>query len=241
MVNSLLMKLGFIPSREKSYIIPSQVFVFLGYWFRTDMGIVLPPLDKFLRVNALAEELIQAQSVPVRWFLKFLGFINSLADVIPLWRLHIRPLQSFLLQCSPFSQNWDFPLLFDQSVRQASLWWTQKDNVLSEVPFTRASPSRTLYTDISMTVWGAYLSGQLVSGLWSQEERSVHINVLEMKSVLLAVSAFLPQLRDQEICLSTDNSTVVAYINNQGGTKSQTLCYLSRELLLFFSRTTFSF
>jgi len=33
-----------------------------------------------------------------------------------------------------------------------------------------------------------------------------------MKTVLLAVSAFLPQLKNQEICLSTDNSTVVAYI-----------------------------
>jgi len=85
-----------------------------------------------------------------------------------------------------------------------------------------------------MTGWGAYLSGQPVSGLLSEEERSLHINVLEVKTVLLAVSAFLPQLRDQEICLATYNSTVVAYINNQGGgTQSQTLCSLSRELLLF--------
>jgi len=152
MVLSLLMKLSFIPSREKSYIIPSQDFVFLGYWFRTDLGIVLPPLDKFLRAKALAEELIQAQSVPVRWFLKFLGFINSLVDVIPLGRLHIRPFQSFfLLQWSPVSQNWDFPLLLDQSVRQASLWWTQGDNVLSGVSLRRASPSKTLYRDASMT------------------------------------------------------------------------------------------
>jgi len=60
-----------------------------------------------------------------------------------------------------------------------------------------------------MTGWGAYLSGKPVSGLWNQEDRFLHINVLEMKAVLLAVSAFLPQLRDQEICLATDNSTVV--------------------------------
>jgi len=75
------------------------------------------------------------------------------------------------------------------------------------------------------------------SGLWSQEEKSLHINVLEMKAVLLAVSAFLPQMRDQEICLATDNSTVVAYINNQGCTKYQTLCSLSRELLLFCQKS----
>jgi len=154
MVISFLMKLGFIPAREKSDIIMSQDFVFLGYRFRTDLGIVLPPFDKFFRAKALAEELIQAQSDQVRWFLKFLGFISSLADVIPLGRLHIRHLQSFLLlQWSPVLQNWDFSLLLDQSVRQASLWWTQKDNVLSGVSLTRASPSKTLYSDASMTGW----------------------------------------------------------------------------------------
>jgi len=60
MVLSLLMKLGFIPSRENSDIIPSQDFVFLGYRFRINLGIVLSPLNKFRRAKALAEELIQA-------------------------------------------------------------------------------------------------------------------------------------------------------------------------------------
>jgi len=92
MVLSLLMEFVLSPSREKSDLVPSQDFVFLGYWFRTDLGLVLPPLDKFLRAKALAEEIIQAQSFTVRWLLKFLRFINILADVLPLWRLHIIPL-----------------------------------------------------------------------------------------------------------------------------------------------------
>jgi len=49
-----------------------------------------------------------------------------------------------------------------------------------------------------------------------------------MKAVLLAVSAFLPQLRDQEICLATDKSTVVAYIS------SIRLCVLCLGSLFFF-------
>jgi len=79
-------------------------------------------LDKFLRAKAHAEGLVQVQSVTIRWFLKFIGFINSLADVIPPGTLHIKPLQSLLLlQWSPVSQNWDFPLLLDQLVGQASV------------------------------------------------------------------------------------------------------------------------
>jgi len=55
--------------------------------------------------------------VPGRWFLKFLGFINSLEDVNPLGRLHVRPLQSggyiSTLQCSRdesrFARSFSFP------------------------------------------------------------------------------------------------------------------------------------
>jgi len=46
MVLSLLMKLVFIPSTEKSDIVSSQDFVSLGYWFRTDLGIVLLSSDQ---------------------------------------------------------------------------------------------------------------------------------------------------------------------------------------------------
>ncbi|XP_060082720.1 ATP-binding cassette sub-family D member 3-like [Ylistrum balloti] len=46
--------------------------------------------------------------VQVRWFLSFLGYLNSLADVVPLGRIHIRPLQMFLLSnWVPSSRKWE--------------------------------------------------------------------------------------------------------------------------------------
>ena len=51
-------------------------------------------------------------------------------------------------------------------------------------------------------------------GVWSQES-SLHINVLEMKAVVLVLAAFLPQLSSQSVILMSDNATVVAYLRNQ--------------------------
>ena len=55
-------------------------------------------------------------------------------------------------------------------------------------------------------------------GLWSDREKRLHINVLELKAVSLALQRFKDQCQNQTVLVATDNSTVVAYITKQGGT-----------------------
>jgi hypothetical protein len=58
--------------------------------FRSDF----PPEEKF---QSLCQKIFSnSPSVTARQFSQLLGFLNSLADVVPLGRLHIRPLQFFL-------------------------------------------------------------------------------------------------------------------------------------------------
>ncbi|XP_021365668.1 uncharacterized protein LOC110458334 [Mizuhopecten yessoensis] len=83
---------GFIPSREKTELSPSQDFVFLGYRFNVARGIILPTQEKFIKARSPVLQFIQTSAVQVRWYLSLLGFLNSLADVVALGRLHIRPL-----------------------------------------------------------------------------------------------------------------------------------------------------
>ena len=60
----------------------------------------------------------------------------------------------------------------------------------------------------------------------SLQEKGLHINVLELKAVFLALRHFKDQCQDQTVLVATDNSTVVAYINKQGGTHSAEMCAL---------------
>ena len=57
-------------------------------------------------------------------------------------------------------------------------------------------------------------------------ESRLHINILELKAVFLALKSFENQLLNQNLLISTDNSSVVAYLNKQGGTHSQEMCAL---------------
>ncbi|KAH3776923.1 hypothetical protein DPMN_178357 [Dreissena polymorpha] len=55
---------------------------------------------------------------------------------------------------------------------------------------------------------------------------------LEMRAVFLAVSQFQSHLRDSCVMVSTDNTSVVAYIQKQGGTHSHSLYLETMNLLV---------
>ena len=88
-----------------------------------------------------------------------------------------------------------------------------------------------LFTDASNKGWGADLGYSTARGVWSAIESRLHINFLELKAVLLALKSFEHLCRNQIVLVATDNTTVVAYINKQGGMKSGSLCALLWRLL----------
>ena len=64
---------------------------------------------------------------------------------------------------------------------------------------------------------GAHMDNHMTSGFWSITYKKQHINVLEMKAVLLVLQAFAVHIKGHSVLLATDNTTVAAYINKQGG------------------------
>ena len=88
-----------------------------------------------------------------------------------------------------------------------------------------------LFTDASNKGWGAHLNQSSTKGLWSDQEKRLHINVLELKAVSLALRSFKDQCQNQTVLVATDNSTVVAYINKQGGTHSAEMCALLWKIM----------
>ena len=56
--------------------------------------------------------------------------------------------------------------------------------------------------------------GKCWKGRWSQEEISLHINVLELRTILLAVRALNP--KDQDLVVWSDNQTAISVIRRLG-------------------------
>ena len=66
--------------------------------------------------------------------------------------------------------------------------------------------------------------------------KQLHINHLELKVVFLALKEFQDLSLNNIVLVATDNTTVVAYINKEGGMKSGPLCALLWRILTWRAR-----
>ena len=71
-----------------------------------------------------------------------------------------------------------------------------------------------------------------IAGVWTHSERELHINLLELRAVILALHHWATVLQRRYVLIATDSTTVVAYINKQGGTHSNLLLRLVVDLFL---------
>ncbi len=65
----------------------------------------------------------------------------------------------------------------------------------------------SIFTDTSTEGWGSYLEGQETSGTWNNQEKTLHINIVELRAVRLATTHFSVHLAVKQQLLTTDNMT----------------------------------
>ena len=112
-----------------------------------------------------------------------------------------------------FSQSLDNLLPWTEAISAHLEWWQNPTTVMKGADFYPKDHSIQLLTDTSNEGWGAHLEQASTKGLWSDKEKRLHINVLELKAVSLALQRFKDQCQNQKLLVTTSNSTVVAYIN----------------------------
>ena len=116
--------------------------------------------------------------------------------------------------------------------KQCIGWWLQKESGLPGIPFQVPPPSLLLYTDASMTNWDSYLKHlTAAAGVWSQEERELHINILEMNEIQLTLNVFLPRILGVSVVLMSDSATMMACLKKQRGSVSRVMCILAQEIM----------
>ena len=115
-------------------------------------------------------------------------------------------------------------------------WWVE--NVDTQVrTIHKPSPDLTISTDSSMIGWGCIVAeGQeSFNGHWSKDEQEEHINVLEVKAILLAIKALIKHstLKPNHIRVLSDSTTAVAYVNKMGGITSAKCNDIAKQIWTF--------
>ena len=232
----LLLVLGWVINIAKSSLVPSQVFPFVGYGYNLIKGFVFPLQDRILAIRSVVNTIRGKSHTSARDLMSLLGLLTATEKLVHLGRLHMRPIQWFLKDHWNHTQPLDRQIPVLPQLVEALSWWLKPANLTHQVPLHRPSPMVEVYTDASIHGWGGHCLDQIAQGVWSTPWQGMHINVLEMRAVLLSLQHFVAQLQHKVVLIRTDNSTVLSYITKQGGTHSRELALLTRDLLLWANR-----
>ena len=159
--------------------------------------------------------------------------LASLEKTVPLGTLRMRPFQWYLKSHWKFPQSLDKRIPVTVNFLKHLKWWEDLQNLMAGAPIHPHVHNTLVFTEASQKGWGAHLNKIVLSGLWSNKEAQLHINVLELKAVLLALKGFQEHLQGQTVLIFSDNSTVVSYLNKEGGTHSIEMCALIWRVLAF--------
>ena len=97
-------------------------------------------------------------------------------------------------------------------------WW--KKNIFKAFkPIRYPKISIIIYTDASLEGWGASMGNVSTGGAWLPDEKLMHINVLELKAILLALKSFV-KTSHKHIKIMSDNTTAIHCINKMGTSHS---------------------
>ena len=179
--------LGFIPNLEKSDLIPTQDFVFIGARFKLNQGLAAVPGDRFLKLSlAIQEVLSQKSTASAYQILRILGLMASVLQLVHWGRLHMRPIQLYLFHFwKPSKRQIQDQISLNDHLFHHLKWWLNRQNVMTEI---------TLTTDASLQGGGGGYCGQEVAqGTWSQVQakKISHINALEMSPWMETMKHFL--------------------------------------------------
>ena len=101
-----------------------------------------------------------------------------------------------------------------ESVSDLNWWMTSLPSACKNI--TMGNPTIEMATDASILGWGTVCNGQSAQSMWTPLETQKHIYELELLAVYFGLKSFLCVLKGKHVCIKSDNSTTVCYLNAMG-------------------------
>ena len=197
--------------------------MFLGFWLDSKDMTVKPTAEKVEKIKGACEQLLSQEVVTIKELSQTIGIMVSNFPAVQYGQLFYR-------RCDHLKNNglkeskgrYEAKVSLTDNVQQDLQWWI--DHIEGESrKIVIEQPKLVIETDASNIGWGACIKGTKDStgGNWTDSEATEHINYLELLAAWFGIQSYEKTLSDSHIQVLTDNTTAVAYINNQGGTKQK--------------------
>lgn len=226
----LLVSLGFIVNVEKSSLNPSQKCKFLGFMYDSRNFDVKLTQEKRKKILKLTNKFYIKETCKIRDFAQCIGVLVSACPAVNYGWLYTKNMErQKFLALKKSDNNFDVGMKLSQEVKLELDWW--KRNVLiSKNPIRDSSFYSEIFSDASLTGWGAYCQGEKTHGWWNLDERNENINMLELRAAFNALKCFASNYQSCQVLLRIDNTTAISYINRMGGVQFKNLSEIAKEI-----------
>ena len=223
-------RIGIVINPSKSNLVPSQVVQYLGVVIDSTSFRASPSVERVATLQSTAVAFQSCASPTASLWLSLLGALSSLAHLVPGGRLRMRSLQ-LCLHRSWNRQDLEAPIFASMECLRDLQWWLHLPRLSLGVCLHQVSPDLHFWSDASDVGWGAHLDCQVASGLWDAHQAALSINARELLAVQLGLFQFQSALQGRMVAVFCDNTTAVAYLRKEGGTRSPLLNNLAQEIL----------
>ena len=225
-------RLGLVINREKSVLCPTQCITYLGLRLDSRRMCASLSLERQEALMSLGNVVLVGNRVPSHSVRSLLGMMAAAHPVVRLGLLHMRALQRWFsrLKLHPLRDR-RRTVTPSALARSDVVFWLTPGRLSQGVRLGCVPSYTEVFTDASLTGWGGVLGQQATGGIWASSRR--HINLLEMEAVQKVLLHFAIELKGHHVMVRSDNTTVVAYLNRQGGTRSPALHRKAMEILLW--------
>lgn len=225
----LLNCLGFVVNYDKSCLQPTQKCKFLGFIYNSiDMTISLPS-DKRKKIRKLVQKFSRLPVCTIREFAQLIGVLTSACPAIKYSWLYTKTLERQKYLALEEHGSYDVKIRTTANILPDLQWWSR--NILTAVnSLTVPSFELEIFTDASLTGWGAFCNNNRVNGGWKDSELHYHINQLELLAVFLGLKSFARKKHNCNILLRVDNTTAISYVNRMGGIQFPHLTDLTKDI-----------
>ncbi|XP_068707254.1 uncharacterized protein [Montipora foliosa] len=190
------------------------------------------PEEKIEKIFSKCSQLHQSKMATIRQVAEISGLLVSAFPAIRYLQLFYRSIEACKSQDISPGADYDHRVPITELARSDLLWVIENIRKYNGQPLREPAFSHSIESDASSSGWGARYNTKSTGGRWSIDEAKHHINYLELLAAFHALQCFAPN--HSRICLQTDNSTVVGYINKMGGMVSPSLNHLTRKLWVWY-------
>lgn len=228
-VANILESLGFVINMEKSNFTPTQNCKFLGLQLNSRKMTLELPTEKRIKIYELTKNISSKSTIKIREFAQFVGTLTAACPAVSYGWLYTKQFEREKYLALEKYQSYDAKMRISSSLQEDFKWWERiinyADNAIQLNHF-----QLEIFSDSSLSGWGAFCNGETVSGFWTQSDMKNHINYLELLAAFMALKCFCKFMTNSEILLRIDNTTAISYINRMGGIQFPHLNKITRDI-----------